>query len=121
MIVTTPHGQLHELGALIIALLAAAEGWRVTYLGADLPADEIVAATMNIHPKVIALSIVYPANDAFLSQELMNLKQNIDPEIHIIVGGRISKNYHDVLDRIGATLIEDFDHFHLYLAKVERM
>ena len=121
IIVTTPQGQHHEFGALIIALLAAAEGWRVAYLGPDLPADEIVAASMNLKAKIIALSIVYPANDSFLSQELMNLKKNIDPEIHIIVGGRISINYQDILDRIGATLIEDFDHFHLYLEKVERM
>ena len=33
IVVTTPSGQLHEMGALMAAITAASEGWRVTYLG----------------------------------------------------------------------------------------
>ena len=44
LIVTTPAGQLHEIGALIIASVASTEGWRVTYLGPNLPAEDMAAA-----------------------------------------------------------------------------
>jgi hypothetical protein len=35
--------QMHELGALMAAFIAAAEGWNTIYFGADTPADEIAA------------------------------------------------------------------------------
>ena len=43
MIVSTPIGQLHELGALLAAIMAELKGWQVTYLGTNLPAEEIAA------------------------------------------------------------------------------
>ena len=43
-VVATPSGQLHELGALLVAAAAANLGWHVTYLGASLPAAEIAGA-----------------------------------------------------------------------------
>lgn len=121
ILVATPRGQQHEFGALIIALIAAAEGWRTAYLGADLPADEIVAAAMKIRPRVIALSIVYPANDSYLPQELLKIKTNIEPDIQIVVGGRISDSYRDALERIQAKRTEDFNDFRQYLATAEQM
>ena len=121
ILIAAPQGQLHEFGALIIALVAAAEGWRTTYLGVNLPADEIVAATMKIKPRVIALSIVYPANDSYLPQELLSIKTNIDHDIQIVVGGQISDSYRDVLEHINAPRIRDFDDFRQYLAKAEQL
>jgi len=41
LVVATPAGQLHELGALLVGALAANLGWHVTSLGASLPAAEI--------------------------------------------------------------------------------
>jgi methanogenic corrinoid protein MtbC1 len=44
IVVTTPAGQLHEIGALLAAAAAASDGGHVTYLGPSLPASEIAAA-----------------------------------------------------------------------------
>ena len=41
LVVATPRGQLHEIGALIAGTTAASQGWQVTYLGPNLPAEEI--------------------------------------------------------------------------------
>ncbi len=41
LIVATPAGQLHELGALLVGALAANLGWLVTPLGASLPASDL--------------------------------------------------------------------------------
>jgi DNA-binding transcriptional MerR regulator len=38
LLVATPSGQLHELGALLVGATASNLGWHVTYLGASLPA-----------------------------------------------------------------------------------
>ena len=44
----TLSGELHELGTLAAAVVAAAEGWRVVYLGTDTPARCMVA-TLAAH------------------------------------------------------------------------
>lgn len=38
IVVTTPASQRHEIGAILVAISAAAEGWRDHYFGADMPA-----------------------------------------------------------------------------------
>ncbi|HWN97947.1 MAG TPA: MerR family transcriptional regulator, partial [Blastocatellia bacterium] len=41
IVLATPATERHEFGLLLTALLAATRGWRVVYLGVDLPAPEI--------------------------------------------------------------------------------
>jgi methanogenic corrinoid protein MtbC1 len=62
IVITTPEGQYHEVGALIGASLAASDGWRTTYLGASLPAEDIAAAVTHLNARTVFLSIVYPAD-----------------------------------------------------------
>ncbi|MFN7140933.1 MAG: MerR family transcriptional regulator, partial [Limisphaerales bacterium] len=58
LIVATPSGQLHELGAMIVSAAAASVGWRTIYLGPSLPASEIAGAALQNHARAVALSIV---------------------------------------------------------------
>ncbi|SHK02493.1 B12 binding domain-containing protein [Rubritalea squalenifaciens DSM 18772] len=87
LIVTTPSGQLHEIGAVIAASLARKAGWNVTYLGASLPAEEIASAAIKRQAKAVALSIVYPVDDPHLLGELGRLRRHL-PNTPIIVGGQ---------------------------------
>lgn len=102
LLVTTPKGQLHELGALILAVTAACEGWQVIYMGPNLPAEEIILAARQIGVQAIALSIVYPVADAVLADELRRLHSELGPRTPILVGGRASGKYSEVLSEIGA-------------------
>jgi len=47
VVVATPPHHAHEIGALMAAATAAAEGWSVTYLGPDLPIADLVSATVQ--------------------------------------------------------------------------
>jgi methanogenic corrinoid protein MtbC1 len=96
LIVTTPSGQVHEIGALMAATMAASQGWKVTYLGPNLPAEEIVAAAERRGARAVALSIIFPADDARLYDELRRLRRLLPARIPILVGGRSS----DGLDRV---------------------
>jgi methanogenic corrinoid protein MtbC1 len=116
LIVCTPPGQLHELGALIIALVAAAEGWRVVYLGMDTPAVEIAAAAVKENSQVVALSIIYPPMDPVLIQELLKLPTALPVGVDIVVGGRGTVNYQEIIDRIGAKRINRLEDFRRYLS-----
>lgn len=107
LIVTTPAGQLHELGALVAACAAAAEGWNVTYLGPDLPAEEIVAAARQRKARAVLLSIIYPPDDSHVSEEILRLARHLDQGTPIFVGGRCANAYSKALAEAGALLTED--------------
>ncbi len=108
IVVTTPSGQLHEIGALLAAATAASEGWRVTYLGPSLPADEIAAAARQTGARAVALSVVHPIDDPHVRIEIQRLSQLVGPETTILVGGRGASSYRSVLEAIGARYLPDY-------------
>ena len=60
IVVTTPNGQNHEMGAMMAAVAAAVAGWRVIYLMPSLPARDIVATALQVEARALALSVTYP-------------------------------------------------------------
>lgn len=102
IVVTTPSGQLHELGATIVSTIASAKGWQVTYLGASLPAEEIAAAAVKKKARAIALSLVYPADDPNVKTELTKLKQLLPENTALLIGGFVANNYRATIHEIGA-------------------
>ncbi len=107
LVVGTPSGQLHELGALLVGAAAANLGWHVTYLGAGLPAAEIAGAARQNRARAVALSLVYPEDDPRLEGELVRLRELLPPEIPLLVGGRAVSAYRNTLDKIGARQLND--------------
>jgi methylmalonyl-CoA mutase cobalamin-binding subunit len=107
LVVATPAGQIHELGALLVGATAANLGWHVTYLGASLPAAEIAGAARQNRARAVALSLVYPEDDPRLDGELTRLHESLPPEVMLLVGGRAMPAYHDALVKIGATQVKD--------------
>jgi methanogenic corrinoid protein MtbC1 len=104
LVVTTPVGQHHEFGALLTAVTAALLGWRVLYLGTNLPAEEIAGAVRRSGAVAVALSIVYPPDDPGLSEELITLRRSLGDEVPILVGGRDTTAYRHALTAIGAVI-----------------
>jgi len=107
VVVTTPARQHHELGALLAAATAAGEGWQVTYLGPELPPEEIAAAALQKGARAVALSITYPPDDPLLMDELRRLRRLLDSRTALLVGGRSASAYAQVLQEIGAHRVDD--------------
>ena len=59
VLVATPTGERHAIGAALVGATAASDGWRVVYLGADLPASEIAAAAIATKARAVAMSMIY--------------------------------------------------------------
>lgn len=116
----SPIGQNHELGALMAAVAAASEDWRVIYLGPNLPADEIAYAATQTGARVVALSIVYPADDIRLPDELRRLRAQVPQDTAIIIGGHGSEGYAQVLEELGALRPRNLDDFRVNLQKLRR-
>lgn len=120
ILTTTPAGQLHELGVVLAGALAATQGWRVVYAGPSLPAPEIVAAAQRNAVQAVALSLVHPADDPLLPEELIRLRRMLPPAIPLLVGGRSAGGYGAVLDRIGAIRVRSLQDWMSQLSQLRR-
>jgi len=118
LISTTPRGQLHEFGALMVAVTAAAEHWRTLYLGPNMPAEDIADAIRESEASALALSIVYPAEDPYLAAELRKISALAGHGFPIVVGGRSAGSFGQVLAEIGAIRISGLDDFREELARL---
>jgi DNA-binding transcriptional MerR regulator/methylmalonyl-CoA mutase cobalamin-binding subunit len=87
IVISTPAGQDHEIGALMAATIAANEGWRDLYLGPNLPAQEIALAAMETNAAAVAVSIVAPGNNPSVIHEFHTLRHVLQERIPVLAGG----------------------------------
>lgn len=120
LVVATPAGQIHELGALLVGAAAANLGWKVANLGASLPAGEIARAAQQMRARAVALSIVYPEDDANLPGELARLREVLPEKTALLIGGRAMPAYRETLESLGALLVEDLVQLGLALDELRR-
>jgi DNA-binding transcriptional MerR regulator/methylmalonyl-CoA mutase cobalamin-binding subunit len=118
MVVSTPIGQLHELGALLAAIMAELCGWQVTYLGANLPAEEIAAAVKYTNACALTLSISFASDDHIVAKELRRLKKLIGNKVSLIVGGRAAGHFDAILNEVDVVNIQNYAHFKEVLAQL---
>ena len=87
LLVATPAGERHVIGAALFGVAAALAGWDLLYLGADLPAEEIANAAITGGVELVALSIVFVENPARLIAELRLLRSRLPKATPILAGG----------------------------------
>jgi len=100
-------GQRHEFGAMLATATAASLGWRVIYLGADLPADAIASAARQAEATVVALSFVHPAADARVAGQLNDLRAALPADVVLLAGGRGVDSYATALRDVRAIVVPD--------------
>ncbi|MBN2170637.1 MAG: cobalamin-dependent protein [Candidatus Krumholzibacteriota bacterium] len=111
VVVTTPAGELHELGALMAAAAAVERGWRVVYLGPNLPAEEIAGAARQAAARAAALSLVANPGNAQTANELRRLRRLVGKDLAIYVGGAAASSYDSVLDELGIVRVNGAEDF----------
>ena len=87
VLVATPAGERHTIGAALVGAAAAVAGWNVLYLGADLPARDIADAARAAGVQVVAVSIVYVDDRDRVMREMRALRSRLAPEVTLIAGG----------------------------------
>ena len=102
IVIATPSGQYHCIGAFTIAVTAESEGWQTNYLGADLPAVDIIQAATKNDSRAVGLSITYPPDDPQLSQELQTLRAGLPPKTEILIGGKSAYAYDEAIRGVRA-------------------
>lgn len=57
IVAACPAGEEHELGLLVLAIALSRRGWRVVYLGANVPSGDLEAVIRTLRPDAVCLSV----------------------------------------------------------------
>ncbi|MEB3327686.1 MAG: MerR family transcriptional regulator [Candidatus Sericytochromatia bacterium] len=87
-VLATPPGDLHELGLLCVGLVLAGRGVRVTYLGAQVPASELVEVATTLEARIVGLSLGIVSDPALVLGELDHLAAHLPGPTRVWLGGR---------------------------------
>lgn len=77
----------HDIGLRAVADLFELDGWRVVFLGAQVPVDDLVWATEAFRPDVIVLSGTLGAHVRGVADAVRTLRERSVPVPPVIVGG----------------------------------
>lgn len=86
LLLACPEDERHELGLLAMALLLTMRGLRVFYLGADVPAPDLLFAISKTKPTAVCLSATMASELASLGRTARSLISSRAP-VRLFVGG----------------------------------
>lgn len=93
----------HELGLLLFCLAAISRGYRIIYLGADMPLQQIPLAAHKTGAAGVLLSGTTPEMSAQLQNELADTRKQLS--IPLMIGGRFSQTHHKMIEALGVKSI----------------
>lgn len=97
-------GEQHALGLRMAADLLEDGGYRVAYLGADVPTDALLQAVRGLSPELLALSATMPESTQRL-EEAAEAVRDEHPRLSMLFGGQSSRS-----SRIDeGTVVEDLE------------
>lgn len=107
IVLATPAQERHEFGLLLTSLLAAMHGWKVVYLGADLPAPEIVRAVRLTNARVLVLSVT--AGNSRVGDEFRAISNLLPISTQVWVGGDEAVKHRIIIERANWILVRTLE------------
>jgi hypothetical protein len=80
-------GERHEWGFLATLAVLQEDGWRIHYLGADLPVDEVIEAAWQLSPRGVAFSSSDPSIVRVNLPALAAVAVKLPPNTMAVIGG----------------------------------
>jgi DNA-binding transcriptional MerR regulator/methylmalonyl-CoA mutase cobalamin-binding subunit len=108
LVLATTAGERHGLGAQMAGVAAALDGWKVTWIGSDLPAGQIVAAAERHHAEGVGLSVVNGESRGGASGEVTRVRKGLPGTVPILLGGRAAR---EARVGVGITTVRDLKHW----------
>ena len=112
----TPSGDRHEFGILAAAMLTAASGLGVVFLGAELPGEQIVESAVRSGARVVVIGHVYNDLRSHSDRELSYVAKHLPPDIELWVGGMGDARLLGLPPRV--VLVPDFPTLEAHLVRV---
>jgi MerR family transcriptional regulator, light-induced transcriptional regulator len=80
-------GERHDLAPLMLSLLLARAGWKVTFLGAETPADALEEVIRAVRPRVAVISATLPEHAAATLASLRRVHDQPDGQGLVLAYG----------------------------------
>ena len=97
VLVACVEGELHDIGARMVADLLELDGFAVQFLGADTPTDSLVAILGEESPRLLVLSAAMPERLVALRTAVGRIRQVYGAGLRIFVGGQIMKGARELV------------------------
>lgn len=101
VLVASVRGNLHDIGARMVSDQLEVAGWRTLFLGADSPAEDIVAAVGHFDVDLVAVSVGLGLHMR-AAAELVDAVHQGCPGVPVLVGGRPFSILPDLWKVVGA-------------------
>lgn len=103
LLVASVHRDTHVLGSRMIADVLEGSGFRVIFLGGDLPNADLIAAIERHRPAALLLGATSPWSGEELHTALRQIRER-EPELPVLAGGPASRS---VFGEPGLTMVVD--------------
>ena len=117
LLFATPSGERHEIATLGAAMLAASAGLGVSYLGADLPAREIVESVEPAGAQVLVLGLTTVEADRARERELKTIVRELPDSVELWAGGRGAER-HALVIRPRGLILSDYGTYQRELVRI---
>ena len=109
-VVTGAEGELHQLGAHMVADILESDGWDVRFLGTQLPHETVVEEVLKADARLVCISITMAFNLGWAADLIERVRERF-PEggPKILVGGRAFHSSERAWREVGA------DHYAIHL------
>lgn len=105
----------HELALMGVALKFRHAGWRVTYLGARTPTEDLVRVVRTVSPELVALSSIIEGAEG-LRATVKEVKPALPAGGQVLVGGAGAERIRATVKSLGAVMVESADDWAALLA-----
>jgi methanogenic corrinoid protein MtbC1 len=102
ILLTGVEGELHTVGAIMVGDLLELSGWRVRFLGSNLPAGTILSAVRESNPTHVAISTTMLFNVSTARQLIQAIREEFNNRITILVGGAAFRTVPDLWRQVAA-------------------
>jgi 5-methyltetrahydrofolate--homocysteine methyltransferase len=101
VVLATIEGDVHDIGIELVSNMLDAAGFKIIFMGPDVPIDNIIATVKEEKPHLLGLSALLTNTMDLMPVVLQRLKQEgLRDKVKVMVGGAPVKQ--DFCDEIGA-------------------
>ncbi len=103
VIVSAVAGDRHEIGARMVADYFEMAGWRVIYLGVDMPSTDLATAVGDFQADVVVLAATLSTHVSSVAATISVIRAtDLHVQPRVIVGGLVFTENESLADQVGA-------------------
>ena len=101
-VITGVEGELHQVGANMVADALEADGWDVRFLGTNMPHEGILKVVQEHEADVVGISATMLFNLPNVRRLVAEVKQGSGEKVRVVVGGGAFRSAPKVYVEMGA-------------------